>query len=124
MTLPFKNVKIGAQFYAVLEKNPKDDSMLGEGNYGYTTDETNEVVVDEGLHISKKKVTVFHELMHAARMCHESPTKPGRNAGYGDWEHYFIGIWESSILLMLRDNPALTKWLLEEKTSERQQNNG
>jgi hypothetical protein len=29
------------------------------------------------------------------------------------WEHYFIAMYEDTMLSVLRDNPTLTKFLLE-----------
>lgn len=110
-----KSVKIGAQVFDIVERHSKEDSMLGEGSYAYTMDETNLIVIDKGLHESKKKVTIVHEILHAARMCFESPVKPRKDADYAEWEHYFIGIWETSLLMVLQDNPRLVDWLIGRK---------
>jgi len=106
-----KSVKIGAQTFELYERTKKQDSLLGEGNYGYTRDEVNQIVVDSELHITKKKVTVLHEVLHAARMVYELPVRPKERASFDEWEHYFIGIYEQSLLLILKENPELIKWL-------------
>lgn len=107
-----KSLKIGAQVYEIIELNPKDDALLTDGSSGYTQDARNVIVIDKFLHESKKKVTVWHEVLHATRFTFEN-TRPRKQAEYEEWEHHFIGIWENSLLMVLRDNPALTKWLLE-----------
>jgi Zn-dependent peptidase ImmA (M78 family) len=107
-----KQVKIGIQVFDIVERKRKEDGMLNDGNYGYTLDDRNLIVVAADMHVSKKQVTLLHEIMHAARMVWESPTKPKKNAEFEDWEHYFIGVWETSLLLVLRDNPDVVSWLL------------
>jgi hypothetical protein len=109
-----KSVKIGAQTFDMFERTKKQDTFLAEGNYGYTRDEANLIVVDSELHITKKKVTVLHEILHAARMVYELPVRPKDRASFEDWEHYFIGIYETALLTILRENPELIKWLTKD----------
>jgi len=109
-----KSVKIGAQTFDIHERTKKQDSLLSEGNFGYTRDEINLIVIDSELHSSKKKVTLLHEILHAARMIFELPIRPKEKAAFEDWEHYFIGIYETSLLMIMRDNPGLMKWLIKE----------
>jgi hypothetical protein len=52
-------------------------------------------------------------------MVNEPSTKPQAGAEYGEWEHYFIGIFENSLLAVFQDNPKLTKWLLQGEESEK-----
>jgi Zn-dependent peptidase ImmA (M78 family) len=108
-----EKVKIGFQEYLIVQHNIKGDPLLTEGNYGYTQDARNIIVIDQDLHESKKKVTVFHEVMHAARFIFENE-KPKKNADFDELEHHFIALWENSLLMVLRDNPELTDWLLGE----------
>jgi hypothetical protein len=105
-------IKIGAEVFEVVEKSVKGDGMLNDGSYGYTLDGGNVIVIDKDIHESKKKVTLFHELMHAARMVFDLPSKPKSSADYEEWEHHFIGIWEQSLLMIFRDNPELKDYLL------------
>jgi len=35
---------------------------------------------------------------------------------YEEWEHHFISLWENSVLMVLKENPELTKWLLDENS--------
>ena len=110
-----KMIKIGVQYFSVVERNKHDDGMLNDGAYGYTLDDTNTIVIDKNMPESKKKVTLFHEVLHAARMAWENQTKPGKGASFEDWEHYFIGVWETTMILVLRDNPDFVKWLIKDE---------
>jgi hypothetical protein len=109
-----KKIKVGPQVFEVIERSHKEDGMLNDGSYGYTLDIHNTIVIDKDIHHSKKGVTLLHEVMHAARMVFENPTKPKKNAEFEEWEHHFIGIWENSLLMILRDNPDLVEYLLKE----------
>lgn len=107
------SVRIGVQEYLIVQHNIKQDPLLTEGNYGYTQDARNIIVIDVDLHESKKKITVFHEIMHAARFIFENE-KPKKNADFDELEHHFIALWENSLLMILRDNPQLREWLLND----------
>lgn len=109
-----KSIKIGPQVFSVVERSAKEDGMLNDGNYGYTLDTKNLIVIDKDIHSTKKQVTLLHEVMHAARMVFETETKPKKGAEFEEWEHYFIGVWENSLLLILRDNPDLINYLTKE----------
>lgn len=114
-----KSVKIGTQVFTIEERDPKKDGMLNDGSYGYTLDSKNLIVIDSTIHLSKKQVTLYHEIMHAARMANEGAGgRPGKNATFEDWEHHFIGIWENSMLLVLQDNPKLVEWLIKGEVSK------
>lgn len=104
-------VIIGTQVFDIVWRKRKDDATLHEGNYGYTLDEANLIVIDIDIHKTKKQVTLLHEIMHAARMTFDNEAKPGPKASFEEWEHYFIGVWENSLLLVLRDNPDIVRWL-------------
>ena len=109
-----KSVKIGAQVFDMAERTKKQDSLLAESNYGYTRDDINLIVVDSTLHLTKKKVTLLHEVLHAARMVFELSVRPSDKASFDDWEHYFISIYEQSLITILKDNPELLKWLIKD----------
>ena len=95
------------------EGSPKTDTMFSDGSFGYTHDARNVIVLNANQSESKKKVTMMHELMHAARFTFQ--TGEIKKGDYETWEHHFINIWENSLLMILRDNPDLTAWLLEDK---------
>lgn len=106
------SVKIGIQVFQIVEHHPKDDPLLTEGNYGYTQDARNIIVIDKSMHESKKRVTVWHEIMHATRFIFETE-RPRKLTEYEDWEHHFIAVWENSLLMVMKDNPKLMQWLLD-----------
>lgn len=108
-----KKIVIGVQVFDVLQRTQKEDGMLNDGNYGYTLDTQNVIVIDVNMHITKKKVTILHEVLHAARMVFDNSVKPKKTDDFEAWEHYFIGVWENSLIMVLRDNPELLEWLLE-----------
>lgn len=113
MDMPTR-IKIGPQVFTVVERDGKGDATLHDGAYGYTLDGKNLIVLERSLPFTKKQVTLFHEIMHACRMTFENPTKPKKSSEFEEWEHYFVGIFESSLLMVLRDNPELVAWLLQE----------
>jgi hypothetical protein len=104
-------IKIGIQEFRIVQLNSKDDALLTDSSYGYTQDARNIIVIDRDLPESKKRTVVFHEILHAIRFVFE--TERPKKADYEEWEHYFIGIWENTIPLVLQANPEFTEWLLE-----------
>lgn len=106
-------VKIGAQVFRVIERSRLDDGMLSEGNLGYTLEDENLIVIEKSLSKTKKQSTLLHEVLHAARMERDTSVRPKKTDEYGTWEHYFIGIYENSLLLILKENPELVRWLQE-----------
>lgn len=107
-----KKVTIGAQVFDIVQRSSKEDGMLNDGNYGYTLDGQNTIVLDVDLHETKKRVVLIHELLHASRMVFEPSTKPSEKDDYDTWEHHFINIFENSVVMILQDNPRLVEWLL------------
>lgn len=117
MALP-KKVKIGAQDWVISERAQGEDGMLNDSAFAYTLERGNIIVIDKELTDSRKRQVLLHELLHAI-YC--SATKSGikpdmenakPEAEIDIWEHYFIGLYENSLLAVLRDNPALTNYLL------------
>ena len=108
------SVRVGPQVFTITEATRKQDSLLNEGNYGYTLDQFNRIVIDKDMDKSKKQIIVMHELLHACWMVFETSVKPKDDSSFDVWEHYFIGIWESSIVLLFKDNPDLKEWMLED----------
>lgn len=111
-------VKIGAQDWIILERTAADDGMLDEDSFGYTLNKTNTIVIDKNCPPSRKRQTLFHELFHAIRFSNgSSGIKPNLedvlpNEIIYTWEHYFIAMYEDTMLSMLRENPQLTEYLL------------
>lgn len=106
-------VKIGPQVFTIEYRNPKEDGMLNDNSYGYTLDQGNLIVIASDISDSKQKVTLVHEILHAARMIFEGTTIPARKSDYEKWEHHFISIFENAFLVIIQDNPDLIEWLSE-----------
>jgi hypothetical protein len=106
-----KSVKIGPQTFQIEFRNPKTDGMLNDSSYGYTLDQGNLIVVSSEISPSKQRVTVMHEIMHAARMIFEGTSIPKPKAEYEVWEHHFVSIFENAMLVIIQDNPELIDWL-------------
>lgn len=107
-------IKIGPEIYKVEFRETKNDGMLNENNYGYTLDQGNLIVIASDLSESKKKVTLMHEVLHAARMIYEGTSSPKKKDDYEVWEHHFISIYEKAMLVIIRDNPEIIAWLQAE----------
>ena len=118
MPLP-KQVILGTQTWDVVERNRNKDGMLSEDSYGYTLQKENLIVIDAMISESRKKQTLFHEIMHALRHTYGNPTMPKKTDSEDLWEHYFIGIYEEGIILMFRDNPNVMEYLLGKAPNER-----
>jgi hypothetical protein len=112
MELP-KRVIVGTQVWTVVERNRTADGMLSEPNFGYTLPQENIIVIDKFATNSRKKQTLMHEILHAIRYTFGSPTIPGKKDELEVWEHYFIGMYEEGVLLVLRNNPQVLAYLLE-----------
>jgi hypothetical protein len=112
-----KKARIGTHVFSIVERTKDTDGMLNDDTCGYTLEQQNLIVIDASMPLSKKKLTLFHELLHATRMVFDSSYQPGKNDSFDVWEHYFIGIWEEALLLLFRDNPTLMKWLTDAETS-------
>lgn len=114
-----KKIKIGAQVWTVVERSRSDDGMINDDAYGYTLQKTNVIVLDKDCPPSRKRQTLFHELFHAIRYSSgSSGIKPNLEEVLPSeviitWEHYFIAMYEDTMLSILRENPTLTRYLLE-----------
>jgi hypothetical protein len=108
-------IQIGAQEFTISQRSKKEDGMLNEGAYGYTLETENLIVIDADIHVSKKRVTVIHEIMHAIRLINDSPIKPKKEDEFEDVEHYFISMWEANLIQVLRDNPKLKNWIFDDE---------
>jgi Zn-dependent peptidase ImmA (M78 family) len=115
--LPTK-VKIGAQDWTIVERSRDDDGMINDDSYGYTLQKSNFIVIDKNCPPSRKRQTLFHELFHAVRFSNgSSGIKPDMENITADdviytWEHYFIAMYEDTMLSVFRENPAVVEYLL------------
>lgn len=111
-------VKIGAQDWTIVERSRDDDGTINDDSYGYTLQKSNFIVIDKNCPPSRKRQTLFHELFHAVRFSNgSSGIKPDmENIQAEDviytWEHYFIAMYEDTMLSVLRENPAIVDYLL------------
>jgi hypothetical protein len=111
-------IKVGAQDWTVIERDRADDGYIAEDSYGYTLHKTNVIILDKHCPPSRKRQTLFHELFHAIRFSNgSSGIKPDMENILPDeviptWEHYFIAMYEDTMLSILRENPKLTEYLL------------
>jgi hypothetical protein len=113
LALP-KQVVLGTQVWEIVERNRNKDGMLSEDSYGYTLQKENLIVIDTMIAESRKKQTLFHEIMHALRHTYGNPTMPKKTDSEDLWEHYFIGAWETSLIMVFRDNPKVLAYLIWE----------
>lgn len=113
MTLPDK-VKIGPQTYTIEFRSESEDGMLNDGTQGYTLDAGNLIIISKSISATKQKITLMHEILHACRMTFENGM-PKKGADYDEWEHFFIGVYENSLIMIMRDNPELIEWLINER---------
>ncbi len=111
MKLPSK-IKIGSQIWEISEQKRKHNSEFLDGTYGYTVDKDNTIVLDAEMSNSIRRVTLLHELLHAVRFVFGGSYKPPKTTTYDEWEHYFIGLYEEPLLMVLRDNPDVLVFLL------------
>jgi hypothetical protein len=107
------SIRIGTQVWEIIEADASKDSALSEDAMGYTMERSNTIVIDKALPPSRKRQVVFHELLHALRFTYANPITPVKGE-VGDWEHYFIGIYEEMLLVVFRDNPALLSYLTKD----------
>jgi len=111
-------IKIGAQDWTVIERSATDDGIISDDSYGYTLQKTNVIIIDKNCPPSRKRQTLFHELFHAIRFSNgSSGIKPNTEDVLPDhliatWEHYFIAMYEDTMLSVLRENPKVTEYLL------------
>jgi len=113
MPIPVR-IRVGSQWFDVVERSRRDDGMLSEDSYGYTLDKENLIVIDSDIAPSRQQLTLWHELMHVARGVYDTSVIPKKNDNFDTWEHYFIGVWEESLLVLIRDNPELLAYLLSD----------
>jgi hypothetical protein len=104
-------IKIGSQTFSIIERNRGKDSSLSEESVGYTLDRENIIVLDDSLPLSKKRVTLLHEILHAIRMVYDTSVTPKKADSFETWEHYFIGIYEEGVLTFMQDNPEVVSYL-------------
>lgn len=114
MSIPTR-VRVGSQWFDIVERSRRDDGLLADDTFGYTLDSENLIVIDSDISHSRQQLTLWHELMHATRNVYDTSVTPKRSDSLDVWEHFFIGIWEESLLVLVRDNPELLEYLLSDR---------
>lgn len=107
-----KKIMIGTQEWAVVEHTSKEDGMLYEDSYGYTLERMNMIVLDKEASASRKRQVLMHEILHAIRFTFFTGSKMAPKLNFEDTEHYFIGMYEETLLMVFKDNPDLVKYFL------------
>lgn len=109
MKLP-KQIRVGSQYYRIVERAPEEDGMLGE-SYAYTLVESNLIVFRKDLPLDRKRSILIHELLHALIFTFSRTDRVEKNDNFDEWEHYFIGLVQEPLTLLIRDNPELVEFL-------------
>jgi hypothetical protein len=102
---------IGTQIWDVVEHSSKEDGMLYEDNYGYTLERRNIIVIDKEASDTRKKQVLMHEIFHAIRFTFFTGNKMNPKLNFEETEHYFIGMYEETLLMVFKDNPELLDYL-------------
>jgi ribose 5-phosphate isomerase len=110
MKIP-KSVKIGSQVWEISEQKRKHSS---DSHYGFTSTKDNTIIVDADMADSMKRTTLFHELLHAIGITFGGSFTPSSKISFEEMEHFWIGRFEEPVVAMLRDNPELVKFLIED----------
>jgi hypothetical protein len=106
-----KEVLVGSQPFAVIERTPETDGMLGEA-YAYTLVESNLIVVRRDLPAAHKRKILVHELLHAVIFTFGRSDRVEKNDNFDDWEHHFITMTSEPLVMLVRNNPDLVGFLL------------
>lgn len=103
-----KTVKVGPVTYTISE-----ESILDEGLYGKTIHSDPKIVLHDGLAPDVRKLTLFHEIMHAV-----IEVLGGGREQYAllpqdpsDAEERIVRSLETPLFTVLRDNPAVCRYL-------------
>lgn len=111
MRMP-KSVKIGSQVWEITEQKRKHSADLG--HYGFTSPKDNSIVIDAEQSESMKRTTLFHELLHAIGITFGGSFQPSNKISFEEMEHFWIGRFEEPVVAMLRDNPELVGYLIND----------
>lgn len=112
MPLP-TSVKIGPQSFKIEFRDPAKDGMLNDGSHGYTLEAGNLIVVSKGIDITKQRVTLMHEMLHACKFVFDTFAPKKDIIDPDDIEHLYISIYENAILMLMQDNPEIVDWLTD-----------
>jgi Zn-dependent peptidase ImmA (M78 family) len=108
------SVRIGSQVYAIYERTNREDAGLGD-SHAYTYTDGGFIVIDRDLNPQLKRRYLMHELLHAVMFVfgqEDKPSKEERTDTNENLEHWFIYLVQEPLVMLLRDNPLLVKFLL------------
>lgn len=103
-------IKIGSQLWELSEQKRKHS--VETNHWGFTSIEDQTIVLDSEAPACKKPTVLLHEILHAIKSTFGGSFEPSKTTSFEDWEHYFIGLYEEPLILVLRDNPELATYLL------------
>lgn len=106
------SIKIGSQVWEVSEQKRKYSADAS--HFGVTNTKDNTIILDADISLSMKRTTLVHELLHAILVTFGGSFTPPKNTDFSDLEHYFIGLYEEPLVMVLRDNPELVEFLLND----------
>ena len=104
MVLIPTSIKVGPVTYDVRVQNM--------GDRGQTDPETGVITIADHLGPGRARVTLLHEVMHAMHLHCGAVIINSDDAD--DCEENLIRLWSGPLLMVLRDNPALVAYLLDE----------
>ena len=108
------DVKIGPQNFKIEFRDPAKDGMLNDGSHGYTLEAGNLIVVSSAIDISKQRVTLMHEILHACKYVFDTFASKRDITDPEDIEHFYISIYENAMLMVIQDNPDIIEGLTED----------
>lgn len=108
-------VKIGQREYKVVVRNKQSDAQL-LSSYGYTIYDSSHIILRDCMSIGLCRSTLLHEVMHA--IIHDRENRytdevynHKKEINMEDMGHYFISVFEESMVLMMINNKKLVRFL-------------
>ncbi len=103
-------VTVGSQVYRIVERTPGEDGGLSD-SHAYTLNASNLICLSVELPLARKRSFLMHELLHAMIFTFSQSERNDKSENHDEWEHYFIGLVQEPIVMLLRDNPDLLEYL-------------
>jgi len=113
------NVLIGQRNWRVVVSNEKEHPELSEA-WAYYDGAHDEIIVRDNMTAGRLRIALIHEILHAIRYCTMNEAGAielqGEEEDVTDFmmrmEHYYIFTWAEPLLIVMRNNPKLLKFLL------------
>jgi hypothetical protein len=103
-------VTVGSQVYRIVERTPGEDGGLSD-SHAYTLNASNMICLSVELPPARKRSFLMHELLHAMIFTFSQSERNDKSENHDEWEHYFIGLVQEPLVMLLRDNPDLLEYL-------------